>query len=172
LLLNFGKSKKKFVWQGFSLTHEQFFPKYPLYEKKLESNDFVSAELGDVIAAEPEKNTGNIFIFVIFCTYYRESDMEKFDRKEVFFCEDGKVFTYSDFLSNPNYENMLMTIEETEPPLKGSFKNVSGDILMKKFNEIRKGRESKDTIKVKESVKKGPPTPEPPRGIRLMHTNE
>ena len=154
--LNFSKSKKRFVWQGSSLTTKQFFQNYPLYEKKLEPNDFVSAELGDVIAGEREKHTGNIFIFVIFVVYYRESDMEKFNRKEVFFWEDGKLFTYSDFISNPNYEDMLMTIQETEPPSKESFKNVPGDTLIKKFNEIRKVSESKDTDRVKESEKKVP----------------
>jgi hypothetical protein len=170
--LNFSKSKREFVYQGSSLTKEQFFQRYPLYEKKLEPNDFVSAELGDVITGDREKNTGNIFIFVIFCTYYRESDMEKFNRKEAFFCEDGKIFTHSDFLSNPNYEDMLMTIQETEPPSKESFKNVSGDLLVKKFNEVKKGMESKDTGQVKESVKESPPRPGPPRGMRLLHTNE
>ena len=170
--LNFSKSKRKFVYQGSSLTNEQVFQRYPLYEKKLEPNDFVSTELGDVIAAEREKNTGNIFIFVIFYAYYRESDMEKFKSNEVFFCEDGKIFTHSEFLSNPNYEDMLMTIRETESPSNESFKNVPGDLLVKKFNEIRKGLGSKDTDQVKESVKESPPKPEPPRRMRLLHTNE
>lgn len=169
---NFNKSKREFVYRGSSLTTEQFFQRYPLYEKKLEPNDFISAELGDVITAEREKNTGNIFIFVIFCTYYRESDMEKFNRKEVFFCEDGKIFTHSDYLSNPNYEDMLMTIREIEPHLKESFKNVPGDLLVKNFNQIRKGPESKDTGQVKKSVKESPPRPEPPGGMRILHTNE
>jgi hypothetical protein len=67
---------------------------------------------------------------------------------------------------------MLITIQETEPPSKESFKSVPGDTLMNKFNEIRKVAESKDTDRVKESEKKGPPTPEPPGSIRLLHTNE
>lgn len=170
--LNFSKSRREFVYLGSSLTNEQFFQRYPLYEKKLEPNDFVSAELGDVIAAEREKNKGNIFIFVIFCAYYRESDMEKFNRKEVFFCEDGKIFTNAEFLSNPNYEDMLMAIRETEPPLKESFKSVPGDLLTKKFNEIRKGLGPKDTGQVMESIKESPPKPAPLRRIRLLHTNE
>jgi len=170
--LNFSKSKRKFVWQGSSLTTEQLFQRYPLYEKKLEPNDFVSAELGDVIAAEREKHTGNIFIFVIFGVYYRESDMQKFSRKEAFFCEDGRILTHSEFLSNPNYEDMLMTIGKTEPPPTKSFENVPGDLLVQKFDEIRKGMGSKDTGQVKESVKENPKIPKPPSRIRLVHTNE
>jgi len=171
--LNFSKSQRKFVWKGSSLTGDQLFQRYPLYEKKLEPNDFIAAELGDVIEAKKEKTLGNVFIFVIFCDYYRQSDMQKFSRREVFFYVDGRLLRHSQFLSDPSYDDIFTTVQNAEPTSHESLDDMPGDLILNKFNEIKKGMGSKETSPSKESLKKSPAKqPAQPSRMRLQHNNE
>lgn len=171
--LHFDKTDKKFSYQGSSLTDEQFFQRHLLYQKKLESNDFCVAELGNVISAKTNEFSGSIFIYIVFSNYYRESDMKPFDNKRIFIFEDGKIYKHTDFMNHPDYENILPILSIPQPPDFGSFKNISGDILLDYFKKGKNDKQLENSNQDQEmqenNSQKKPPKP---KGMRMFHTNE
>ena len=170
---HFDKSDKKFSYQGSSLTEEQFFQRHLLYQKKLESNDFCVAELGDVISVKANEFLGSIFIYIIFSNYYRESDMKRFDNKRIFIFENGKIYQHTDFMNHTDYVNILPILNVSRPPDFCSFKNISGDILLDHFKKRKNGKKLENSNQDKEmqqnNTEKRPPKL---KGIRMFHTNE
>lgn len=171
--LLFDRVAKKFHYQWSSLTSEQVFQDHLIFRKKLEPNHFMVAELGDVIQANHNKYSKSIFIFVLFSTHYRESDMERFDNKKIFFVEEGKIFQHSDFMALPDYEKIFPVINSVQPPNYGSFRNVSGELMLKNSKSVRNRTEAERAKTSKEDPGSHSRKPPPePTGIRIFHTDE
>jgi hypothetical protein len=128
----------------------------------------VTAELGSVISTAPTK--GSIFVFVIFSTYYRESDMERFDNRKVYYFQDGKIFDQASFMAHPAYENIFPLINTVRPPDFGSPENLPAATL------LNKAKAEHDSVKTKMEKTKNQDDsrkpPSQPSGIRMLFTDE
>ena len=167
----FDKATKKFRDQVTSfLTTEQLFQRHVLFQKKLEPNDLVAAELSNVISVIPSQNPRSIFVFVVFSTHYREGDMERFDIKKIFFFEGGRVFQQADFMSHPDYERIFPLINTVRPPDYGSLGDMDAELVLENLKGNKKNAEPESgSTKNKNATRKLPPKPS---GIRLLFTDE
>ena len=103
------------VWSDkVELTSEQSLQAHVLFQKKIEPNDVVAAELGNVISDSPTPKS--IFVFVVFSTYYREGDMERFENRSTHFFDNGKVFDLAGFMPHPDFDKISPFINTVRPP--------------------------------------------------------
>ena len=170
-VFQFDKATKKLRDQPTSsLTSEQSFQGHALFQKKLEPNDFAATELGSVISASSTPTPRSIFVFVVFCTHYREGDMERFDDQRIFFFEGGKVFDHPDFMAHADYERIFSLINTVRPPEFASLRDMPAELVLKKpkGNEKSGEPERGNTSNQKTSVK----PPSAPSGIRMLFTDE
>lgn len=168
-VFQYNKATKRFRDQSTSsLTPEQAFKGHVLFQKKMEANDFVTAELGNVISTAPTK--GSIFVFVVFSTHYRESDMERFDNRKIYFFEDGKIFDQASFMVHPDYENIFLLINTVRPPDWGSPENLPAETL------LHRAKAEHNSVKTKaDKTKNQDASRKPPSelsGVRMLLTDE
>jgi hypothetical protein len=131
LFLQFDKATKRFRDKlSLFLSKEQVFQGYVLFQKKIEPNDLVAAELRDVICASPTPQS--IFVFVVFSTHYREGDMERFDNRRIYFFDSGKIFDQADFIAHSDYDKMFPLINTVRPPDFSSLAGMWGELLLQK----------------------------------------
>lgn len=142
LFFQYDKATKRLRDESIScLIGEQSFKGHVVFQKKIEANDFVTAELGTVISTAPTK--GSIFVFVVFSTYYRASDMERFDNRKVYFFEDGKIFDQASFMAHPAYESIFPLINTVRPPDLDSPENLPAETL------LNRAKAEHDSVKAK-----------------------
>jgi hypothetical protein len=151
-----------------SLTGEQSFKGHVLFQKKMEANDFVITELGNVISTAPTKRS--IFVFVIFSTHYRESDMERFDNRKLYFFEDGKIFDQAGFMVHPDYETIFPLINMVRPPDLGSPENLPAETLLHRTKEEHNSVKTKTEKTKNQDDSRKPPSE--PSGIRMLFTDD
>jgi len=148
----FNKSTKQIDSGWTALTPEQYEQSNLIFRKRLEPNDYCSAETGTVIGIKSDKIESAIFIYLIHLTFYRESDMKRFDMQKIYFFENGKIFEHKDFMSHPDYDKIIETIKWAQIP---QFDTL-GDIPLKDSGQNKKA---------------GPPGKGPPApiGIRVEY---
>ena len=152
LFLKFNKSTKVIDDAWTTLTQEQFDQSNLIFRKRLEPNDYCSAETGNVIGVKSETIKSNIFIYLTFLTFYRESDMKRFDIKKIYFFDDGKIFEHKDFINHPDYERIIETIKLAQLPEHDTLRYIP-----KKDGGQKEKSESREKL------------PPPPAGMRLVH---
>lgn len=59
------------------------------------------------------KKMVGIYIFTL--KYYRETDMKMFNRQDIFFIENYKIFSKNDYLKNNNYPKIMQAIKSYKP---------------------------------------------------------
>ena len=94
----------------FSVTHGHL-----VFEKKLEPADSIKEQLDGF------HSQNNVGIYVFTISYYRESDMKMFDRKEIFFIENDEVFSEKDYAKNNNYKAVVQAMKKPHKPLSACF---------------------------------------------------
>lgn len=60
---------------------------------------------------QPVFGTSPTAIYVFNITYYRESDMEKFSRREIFLADSGSYYDHKSFMSRPSYQETIKNLE-------------------------------------------------------------
>ena len=88
-----------------------------LFKKKLEPSDSVKEQLPGFQEHVPNTYIG---AFVFNAKYYRSSDLEEYDRREIFFIQDNQIHRHADFISSPYYGAIMKAISpEGVAQLKG-----------------------------------------------------
>lgn len=151
ILLQYNKNRKKFhLIPNSALIENQVIKEHLIFEKNLDPNGFIYSELGMVISTDSKDS---VFIFIIFSTYYRQTDMEEFKKKKIYFFENGKFIDQRDYLEHPEYKKLFTYINSLPAP---TFSDVS----------LRQ-----TPFKIGEKAKINPKTPAAPSGIRMMLTD-
>lgn len=169
--LVFSKSKQKFIsaWSGF-LSGEQCSERHFIYLKQLEPNDFHVAKVAVEIA--PKEESDEIYAFLVFSSYYRESDMKRFDKRDVYFFENGKGFEHSEFTGHPDYEKMISVLTSTQPPKPSPSIEIYNSDRYKALPKNSKGETQDEPISNSDTGNRErsqeAPAPTAPIDIRLL----
>jgi hypothetical protein len=145
LFLKFNKSTKLIDDAWAALTPEQNEQSNLIFRKRLEPNDSCSGETGSVIGVKSEAMKSNVFIYLIQLTFYRESDMKRFDMQKIYLFEDGKILEYKDFMNHSDYDKIIESVKLFQVPQFDTFE------AQKEKSEPPEG------------------APSPLKGLRLMH---
>jgi hypothetical protein len=167
VFLRFNKNTNTISWQGSLLPPEQYLQGHLIFEKKLEPNDYVARETGDVLSSDNELNEDDIFIFAVFSFYYCEPDMKCFNKRIFFFVEKGKVIQHPNFINHVNYKDIAPILNGIEPPSFGSLHGAPGEFLLKRGQKNSSDSETEQNNKI-ESRNLGGPLPL--TGIKVLHT--
>jgi hypothetical protein len=82
-----------------------------LYREELRPADYVSLEL---VRFDPVD--GFIGVYVFDLKFYRQSDMRSFCRREVFYVDEGRVYSRSEFMKTTSYRPIMEQIELLQMP--------------------------------------------------------
>lgn len=61
---------------------------------------------------------GWVQVFLFNLHYYRKSDMQDFRKTCIFFVDDGKLFSNSEYIKNPQYKSIMTMVSATEQEQK------------------------------------------------------
>jgi len=82
-----------------------------IYREELKPTEYVSQEL---LWVGPVEELIAVYLFNL--RYYRETDMQRFDRQETFFVDDGQVYSHSEFRRTTSYRPIMAEIERAQMP--------------------------------------------------------
>jgi len=60
--------------------------------------------------------TGKIIIYLFNMRYYRPTDMKQYDDREIYFVDEGTVYTHKEFMDNPYYKDIISQIQACSFP--------------------------------------------------------
>lgn len=119
---------------SFSVLHEMFTfdPKngdlLAWSGTKQEQHEYIvfESDLEVAIAKkEPLLATTGLGVYVFYLSYYRESDMQRFTKREIFLVEGSNILDHNKFKSHPLYKKILMRLELfTDPDSTLSKRNL------------------------------------------------
>lgn len=67
-----------------------------IFKSKLAPNEIISEFVGELSSGSKSPQEKLIVTRVFDITYYRPSDMSRFGKREVFFIDNGKIYTYNE----------------------------------------------------------------------------
>ncbi len=96
-----------------------------IYKEVLLPTEYATAELVDVNTPNE-----NVSVYVFDVSYYRTEDMKQYGSHELFFIEDRKVITDSEYRKRSNYRQIIKSIENvifpTQENSPGQLKSTLG----------------------------------------------
>jgi hypothetical protein len=83
-----------------------------IYREELRPTEYASLEL---VRVDPVDRLIAVYLFDL--RYYRESDMQSYDRQEIFYVDSGQVYSQSEFIRTATYRPIMEGIEQFQMPL-------------------------------------------------------